>query len=784
VAAAAAALVTAVLIIFGPTLDSAFVYYDDDRQILDNPFVKQLSLENVSWILTHFCITSYYPVRLLSFAIDYHFWGVNPRGYHLTNTVVHAGNVLLAFWLLLRLMKRVEKAEPAASEPAAEAAGGAVGRYPAAPAAGSRAAGGWYVLAAATAAGILAVHPVVVEPVVWIPGREELLMTFFALACLHLHISARRAAEHGAGRARVAGLHALAALACVLACLSNVVGAVVPFLVVAYDLAAARIRRLWPVVAGTWFLWAIMAGTIALKMIAETLPAAANPVGPSGRIEVWERAAMALDAFHSNLITLVWPKDLSLQYSRILPDQFFSTGTCLGLAFGLAMPVALWLLRRRRIALFGLLWFLLALGPTSQVIPHHIIRADRFLYLPLVGVTVAAAAGLRWLVDRGRPWRVAAAASVAIVLALGVVSTRYTPLWRDGLTLFRYCLAVTPDNAEAHDGMGVLLAHAGDYRGATDHYRRALVLVPDYVQAHCNLGTSLLRLGESDEAIVHLRRAVELNPVHAESHSNLGVALMRKGYLAEAQQHIEKALQLNPYSAETYDNLGVVLVRQGKYPEARAYHEKALRLNPNDAEAHFNLGTALLYEQKYNEAIAEFQTALALNPAHARAQSNRGVALLRTGRIEEAIGSLEEAVRLDPRFAEAYNNLGFAFSCRGDYRAAIPAFEEALRLNPGYARSLSNLARVLATCPEAGLRNGPRAVQLAEQANQIVQDRDAEYLDVLAAAYAEAGRFDEAVAAVQRAIAVAQATGRAGLVPDMRARLELYQGRKPFHAKP
>jgi Flp pilus assembly protein TadD len=796
----AAALVTAILIVFLPAMDFAFIYYDDDRQILDNPFVKQLSLENVSWVFTHFCITSYYPVRLLSYAVDYHFWGANPQGYRLTNTAIHAANVLLLFWLLVRLGRGAREAgrgDPqvaltrvAGLEPAAEAAGDPVTASPAASAAGSgvrraeaagtRAAVLWRLGAAGAAAGILAVHPVVVEPVVWIPGREELLMTFFALACVHFHIWARRAADGGEGLRRVGVLHLLAAVACAMACLCNVVGAVIPFLVVAYDVAVIRMRRIRPILTGTGFLWAIAAGTIVLKQVGEPGDNPSSPLVTIGHLAISQRAAVVFNGFRQNLTSLVWPADLSLQYPHVVPASLFSFGPLLGLAFLLAMVPVLWCVRRRPLALWGLSWFLLALLPTAQIIPHHIFRADRFLYLPLVGLTVAAASGLGRLVERSRLGRVLLAVPVAVLVVFGVVSSRYLPVWRDPVTLFGYCVALTPDNAEAHNGLGVALVHVGDHTRAVEHYRRAIALVPEYVQAQSNLGSCLLRQGKLDEAIQHLQTAVALNPQHAESHANLGVALMRKGQLAEAQRHLEIARDLTPFLYEVYDNLGVVLVREGKYREAQAYHEQALRLNPDSDEAHFNRATALLYQGRLDEALREFETTFLLNPKHAQACSNYGVALLRAGRVAEAVRSLQEAVRLNPQYDDAYNNLGYALALQGDFRAAASAYEQALRISPGYVRAMNNLARLLATCPDAAVRNGPRAVQLAEQANQMAQGRDFEFLDVLAAAYAEAGRFDDAVAAAQQAIAVATANGRSDLAAGAQAHLEGYRRHEPL----
>jgi tetratricopeptide (TPR) repeat protein len=745
----AAALVTAILILFLPALDFTFTSYDDDQQILDNPFIKHLSQENVSWMLTHFCIDSYYPVRLLSFAVDYHFWGVNPRGYHLTNAAIHAANVLLLFWLLLRLGRG------ASLEPAAEAAGGAAGKYPAASAAcsgaaglgargaeaaGPRAAMLWRLFAAALAAALLAVHPVVVEPVVWVPGREELLMTCFALLALHARVSARRAATAGAARGRVAGWHLLTALACAGALTCNIAGVTVPLLVLAYDLTAAGVRRVGPLVTGNWFLWPLAAGAIVLKQIGDPLVRRAD-VAP---MPLAQHIATVLDCYRLNLGTLLAPRDLSLLYSRASPASLLSFGPLAGAALGLLTLAALWLLRRHKTSLFGLLGFLLALGPTAQVLPHHTLRADRYLYLPLVGLAVTVAAVL-W---PRRSWRrvLFGALGLGAVAALAVQSSRHLPVWQDNLTLFAYCLRWDPDDARARNNLAIALFDRGRIREAQDEFREALRLKPDLHMAHNGLGLTFLKQGNTAEAVRCFEAAIRLKPLYAAPYSNLAAAMIKQGNLAAALSHYETAMQLDPTQASYHHNSGIVLSRLGDNPRAIQRFQEAIRLAPDLAISHAALGLALLREQ----------------------------------RVGQAIPSLQEALRLNPDQAKAHANLATALALEGRFGLALQQGDEALRRDPRLADQMSRLARLLAASPDERLRNGPAAVQFAERACRAAKQPDPTMLDTLAAAYAEAGRFDDAVAAAQRAIDLAQALGRTDLANEIRGRQVSYQGRKPL----
>jgi len=761
---AAAVLAAIVLAMFLSTASFQFTGYDDDKQVTDNPYIRSLRPGNVWWIFTHFCIASYYPVRLLSFAIDYHFWGLDPEGYHLTNVIVHAANVLLVFWLLLRLMAARSDI--------------------------------WQVIAVAAATAIFAVHPVVVEPVAWVPGREELLMTLFALLCLHFHRSAHLANERGEPdaaasghiprRSRVGlGYHALAAAACAAATMSNVVGAAVPLIVLAYDVAVARPKGRRAVIAAAAAvlpLWAIAIGAIVLKQVGQTLPAAGADV--AGAVPWSLRPAFGLDVFRLNLTTLVWPRDLTPRYMRPDGPAYLSVGTAVGLACALAMLALVWLLRRERTALLGILWFLLALVPTSQIIPHHIFRADRFLYLPLAGLVLAAGAGLARLTAISRETRGLAALSLAAVAALAAVALHQVPLWKDGLTILQHAVLVTPQNADAHHALAGVLAQAGRTDEAIAEYREAIRHDPTSALIRLGLGCALMVKGNTAEAIRSFEEALRISPDDPEVRNNLGAAWLAMGNIDEAVRQCREAIRLRPDNAVAWSNLGAAIYRKGDVAEAVRCFREAIRLGPSRADAHQHLGIALMRQGDLPGAISELEEAIRLQPAYAEAYCGYGMAMTRLGRLDKAEQSFRKAMEVDPRFPEAYGSLGLVLVRRGDFAGAAAQFEQAIRLSPNDPRPMKHLARLLATCPEGPLRNGARAIALAEQAWRMTGSRDPDCLDTLAAAYAEAGRFDEAVAAAQKVVAAAEETHRPELIEIARKRLALYQSRMPLREGP
>ena len=200
-------------------------------------------------------------------------------------------------------------------------------------------------------------------------------------------------------------------------------------------------------------------------------------------------------------------------------------------------------------------------------------------------------------------------------------------------------------------------------------------------------------------------------------------------------------------------------MQRGQLDEAIAHYRKALEIKPDYAEAHNNLGNALASRGQVDEAIAHYQKALEIKPDYAEAHNNLGMALASRGQVDEAIAQYRKALEIKPDLAEAHNNLGMALHQQGKVSDAVAHWREAARLQPSQVIPLNQLAWVLATCPEASIRNGAEAVELARRAVELTGGREPAVLGTLAAAYAEAGRFSEAVEAAERAVSLASARG-------------------------
>jgi len=384
----------------------------------------------------------------------------------------------------------------------------------------------------------------------------------------------------------------------------------------------------------------------------------------------------------------------------------------------------------------------------------------------------------------------------------------------EAIKYYQQALRLKPDFTDAHNNLGVALADLGKTEEAIEHYDQVLRLKPECADAHNNLGIALAKLGKTAEAIQHYQQALSLKPEDAEARNNLGNALVAIGKVDEAMEHFYQVLRVKPHDANAHANLGAASVRAGKIEEAIQQYHEALRLKPDHAEAHNNLGYVLAGLGKMDEAIAHFNQALQRKPDYGEAHYNLGIALANLGKISQAIQQYHEALRLKPDYADAHNNLANLLAQSGKNDEAIEHFHQALRLKPNYGPihynlgivlaavgktdeairhfnqmvqlmpdsllALNSLAWLLATRDPAEGGDPGRAVQLAQRARELAGRENAQCLDTLAAAYAAAGRFDDAIPTAQQAVQLAESTGQTALAKNIQSRLDLYRAGRAY----
>ncbi len=372
----------------------------------------------------------------------------------------------------------------------------------------------------------------------------------------------------------------------------------------------------------------------------------------------WWRVGNAPISCAAYVVQSFLPVGLAPAYPRRpLPLPSWQIGIAT-LVLGAITAVSLASWRKRPWLLVGWLWYLGMLAPVIGFVQFGAqAEADRFTYLPQIGLAIGvvwAAADALGSGPRLRP--LGAALSACVVVILAVSAWRQTWYWHDSETLWNRVLACTSPNAMAHYNLGTTLAAGGRIDEAIEHYRKALEIKPGYAEAYVNLGNAMAARGQMDEAIARYRKAAEINPGYAEAYNNLGNAMAARGRSDEAIEHYRKALEIKPDYAEAHNNLGNAMAARGRIDEAIEHYRKALEINPDYAEAHNNLGNGMAARGRIGEAIEQFQKAIKARPDYAKAHCNLGRAFQIGGQINEAIAHYRKALVL----AQQQNNVALA----------------------------------------------------------------------------------------------------------------------------
>ena len=734
----AALIVLLTVVAYIPALRGGFIW-DDDNYVTNNQTLHSVEGLRQIWLNPEATV-QYYPLTFTVFWIEYHLWGLHPFGFHLLNVLLQAANALL-FW---RLLSRLNVP------------------------------GAWW------AAAVFALHPVHVMSVAWITELKNVLSGVFFLTALLLYLRSCGLDGNPAGqRSDRRWLYGMAMAMYLCALLSKTATSILPVAILSILWwKKGRIGRKDAVAVVPFFVIAILLGgfTIWLERFEK---------GASGRefaLSFADRFLVAGRSFWFCLGKLVWPTRLMFIYPRWQIDAtaiwpyLFPLGT-------IALLVTLWWARRwvGRAPLAAMVYFSLAFPVLVMVQVLYMMRysfvADHWQYLgsmsviPL-GVGGAVTAWQRW---NGSHRKVGMIAGALVLIALGMLSWRQCESYRDSETLWRDTLAKNPHSWMAHNNLGTVFAGQGRLSEANSEYREALRIKPDHATAHNNLGSVLVRLGKTQEAIDQYEQALRFEPDYSEAHNNLGLVLMQVGRTPEAIKHFEQALKIKRDNAEYYNNLEVALQKTGGNRGAIGYLEQAVRLRPEDPERNFRLGVALGQAGRLPEAVGYFERALQNKPDYAEAHYNLGVTLARMGRVPEAMAHWEQALQLKPDYAEAHYNLGVILEQEGRVPEALGHFEQAVRLKSDYAEALNSLAWLLGSLAPSDGGDPARAVNLAERACKLTGNHVAMYLDTLGAAYAAAGRFEEAIASAQKAIDLARSAGQPQTVEEIQTRLQLYR---------
>jgi tetratricopeptide (TPR) repeat protein len=648
------------------TLSAGFVNYDDPKLILNNPYIRGFTWENLRHIWTQPIKEAYLPLRATSYALDYAIWGLEPFGFHLINVLLHAVVSVLVFAIARRLT-------------------------------GS-------LLAASAAGALFAVHPAHTEAVAWASGRKDVLSTALFLGSYLLYIA------YAQGGRRKHWLVRVSVVAFVLSGLAKAMVVTLPVLIILTDyvygdrLREGRWKRLVP----AW--GAYIAAAAFVTYLAVHFASSAKAIVPY-HFGSGERTALFMTwAVLFYLKTMLWPDFLSARYPFGDTDDFGVPDLAIRMApaaLAIVLAAALLMFLRSRetprrptpmwlkMTGLGLAWFFVSLLPVLNIIPINILVADRYLYVPSVGFVLAAAGclvGLRqWSAEvkgvRAGRAVVAVILGAAIVLASARTWAR-NRVWQDSISLWGSVVSEFPQSAQAR----LLLAGAyaetepPDYDRALAEVDAAERIEPSSGEPHLVRGRIYSRMGDAERAQAELRMARTLGVEGAGDAYELELEqaqhLDAAGDLAGAAAAVERAISLDPSRPEGYNYLGSLAERSGNLARAEELYRLAARADSRSAQAEYNLGRMAVRRRDIPEAAAHYNRAIEIEPDYAEALANLGALYLEAGDVATARPLLERAVALKGDLAPARVSLAVALAMSGDAAGARRELEAALRIDP------------------------------------------------------------------------------------------------------
>jgi protein O-mannosyl-transferase len=619
-----------------------FVNYDDNEYILGNPnVVTGLSGANLAWAFNAGYCGNWHPLTWMSHMLDCQLFGVNPAGHHAMNLILHIANTILLFLVLFRMTRARWRS--------------------------------------AFVAALFTVHPLHVQSVAWAAERKDVLSTFFWMLTIGAYVLYTEKPNWKR--------YSLTAAAFVLGIMAKPMVVTLPLVLLMLDYwplrrsgqssvisdqsgdraRGAAVKRVLEKAP----LFALSAGCAVITYIAQKRGEAVSTLE---LVPLGMRIENALVSYVSYILKMLWPSNLAVLYPH--PMRLLPVWQVLGAVVVLAGITAfVFRTRNSRPYLFtGWLWFVVTLIPVIGIVQvGSQAIADRYTYVPLVGLFMMVAWGVPELIRKGETERstpnthtlappdshtiLLAATSLIIVVVLRVCTHMQVGYWKDNLTLFRHAIECTRDNYVMHNSYGLALADAGRADEAKAQYEESLRIRPAYVSARIDLGIALSDEGKLNEAVAQFKQAIEIDPNYADSYFSLGLALEMMKDIPGAARQYEKAIKLKPDHTKAHINLGRILLASGHIDEAMSHFQDALRADPLAVEARSNLAAALYDKHDFAGSTREYREVIRVKPDHGPAHSNLAILLFVQGdyagswsevRLAETYGS-----PVEPRFLAA-----------------------------------------------------------------------------------------------------------------------------------
>jgi len=750
--------VVAIVSVYWQTVNFEFISLDDPRYVTENQIVRQgMSVEGIRWAFSEVYASNWHPLTWISHMLDLELFGMKPGMHHLTNVIFHIFNTMLLFIVLKRMTGAIWKS--------------------------------------AALAALFALHPLHVESVAWISERKDVLSTFFWMLTMmgYLWYVHNRSIQR----------YLVVVFSYILGLISKPMLVTLPFVLLLLDFWPLNRLGTFKTVSmdgcngkdkeGYEGRWSGLSSVILDKIPLIVLAMISSGVtfyaqrswGAVSTLEslgLGARIANAIVSYVAYLEKMLWPFHLAIFYPY--PDAIDPIVVILcALLLFLISAVALFVVKKLPYLMVGWLWYLGTLVPVIGIVQvGSQSMADRYTYIPFVGIFLMIVWGFADLFGRWRYGKaffgVASAAVFALIMVAAWVQVGF---WKNSETLFSHALDVTGNNYVAHNSLGLALFDRGDVDGAISHYRESLRINPAFSKAYINLGVALAEykkdaegalecyskglqldsgnvsahnnlgklldgLGRTDEAVKYFNEALRLKPDNVDAHTGLGTLLEGMGRTDEAIQHFNEALRINPDSVETLNNLGNVMLHKGNHDEAIRHYTRALKINPHQAEVYNNLGTAFIHKNNLNMAIEYYMAALKEDSGYAPAVKNLKSARINEKILKRSIIKIQEVIKSNPKDPALYTKLGGIYQHLGEYDEAIVQYQKAISLQPEMNQALYGLVLVYSSSQEY-----TKALDVLQNMRQSRPDSPEIYYNI-ACVYAKQNMVNESIVWLQQAV--------------------------------
>ncbi|HPZ07586.1 MAG TPA: tetratricopeptide repeat protein [Candidatus Eremiobacteraeota bacterium] len=550
-----------ILITFSNSLNNGFTNWDDEDYILSNKLIRELSWENLITMFTTVYVGHYHPITLLTYSLEYYSGKLDPFIYHLTSLIIHMFNSLLVFWLIFMFTNNL--------------------------------------YSSFTGAILFGIHPLRVEAVAWVSGTKELLCTFFYTGTIifYLHYLKKKNLKY----------YFLSLLLFILSILSKSMAITLPVVLIGLNYFFYRnsIRNM--IIDKIPFF--------AIAFIIQSITLSGGLVIDTFSFTFLERMLIASHRVIFYLYKTLLPISLSCRYpypeesGKVMGETVFLISL---LTLVLLTTLVIYTGKYTKKIISGSLFFLVTLLPVIQLIPAAQPIADRYTYIPSIGLSYIAGEGFLWLYSREfKDSKIIKSLLITIliiiIISLSVLTWNRCTVWKDGLTLWSDVIKNYPHSAIAYNYRGLIYHNMGEYDYAIRDYTKALMLIPYDTKILNNRGIAYYSKGDCDSAIVDFTQALKFKSDYSEALYNRGLVYEHRGEYNTALSDFTLALKFNPNYYEVYNSRGIIYGTKGEYKLAVADFTHALKINPAYPDAYYNRAFTYFTIKEYDRAWEDIQ---------------------------------------------------------------------------------------------------------------------------------------------------------------------------------